>query len=529
MSTLDTLKPRNKPRVMDLIEAAGIDVSDWENFKGGKRKASTNPKYCYSWSFSESDKVVVLNIWHKYLKEKKGVVQHSRNYRKTETNPIAKPVWKKRAKEMDAHIQLAYENNLPVRVIICDGKPRKNDDTAATAAVVSARMLDPVPWTVTAYNKRNGEALLTRGTDSVQSTNLRVLFSRIGYMKYYTGSQADDEKPVGGGKYNETNTGHEIYNFKDVEGSVFGYIQPYLKKKNITHSTINLEKIEPGFTGDSIDNVLVIFFSTLPGEGGQVIVGWYQHATVYRNYQKASNKLQRNNYSYNLEAQTYNCTLLPPYSREHQIAGKGLPKAGRPGQANAFYITEGKKLKSDEWIQDAIEYVSQYDGENLLDEGTVDIEIQRAGVQVAENERARAKGQAFNSSVKARKAIENHSMKKARKYFEKELDYTFLRDTSSNYSYDLEFEKNGKKLYVEVKGTQSDGKSVFLTRNEVLHTNKNKNNCAIYILHSIKLKETKAQCTCKGGKEHVILPWTISVNDLQVITYQYNVPGNDNL
>ena len=58
---------------------------------------------------------------------------------------------------------------------------------------------------------------------------MKVLFARVGYMTYYKGSQSGDEKPIGGGKYNKLNTGHEIYNFKDVKGDLYGYFQPYLR------------------------------------------------------------------------------------------------------------------------------------------------------------------------------------------------------------------------------------------------------------------------------------------------------------
>ena len=40
---------------MDLVKLAGVDVSDWANFKG--KHASTNPKYCYEWSFIEPGKL----------------------------------------------------------------------------------------------------------------------------------------------------------------------------------------------------------------------------------------------------------------------------------------------------------------------------------------------------------------------------------------------------------------------------------------------------------------------------------------
>jgi hypothetical protein len=40
MSVLDDLKPISKLRVIDLVREAGVDVSDWSNLRGGKKKAA---------------------------------------------------------------------------------------------------------------------------------------------------------------------------------------------------------------------------------------------------------------------------------------------------------------------------------------------------------------------------------------------------------------------------------------------------------------------------------------------------------
>ena len=110
---------------------------------------------------------------------------------------------------------------------------------------------------------------------------MRVLFARIGYMKFYTGSKPEDEKPIGGGAYNIHNIGHEVNNYLNVNGKVYGYFQP-----NMNGSTIDLSKIEHGVEGDKIDKVLLIWIATDPVFGGQVIVGWHSNATIYRTMQK---------------------------------------------------------------------------------------------------------------------------------------------------------------------------------------------------------------------------------------------------
>jgi hypothetical protein len=50
----------------------------------------------------------------------------------------------------------------------------------------------------------------------------RVLFARVGWMKYYAGPQTGDEKPIGGGKNNKKNIGHELFNFKNFGGNLYG-------------------------------------------------------------------------------------------------------------------------------------------------------------------------------------------------------------------------------------------------------------------------------------------------------------------
>ncbi len=104
----------------------------------------------------------------------------------------------------------------------------------------------------------------------------RVLFARIGHMEYYEGQQPGDERPVAGGKYNKKNIGHEVYNFKNVHGYLYGYFQPYYRKHSKSPVTVNLGRIDPSTKKAAhVDGVLVIFVATTP-DNGQAIVGWYR-------------------------------------------------------------------------------------------------------------------------------------------------------------------------------------------------------------------------------------------------------------
>jgi len=168
MSVIEELKPRRPARVIDLVAAAGHDVSDWKNFKGGVKKEGSNPKYCYEWAFVQPSKAVVLNLWHEELREVGGEVVQRLNYRQHAKNlpqAAARGTWAKRAKAMDDAFALAAAKALPVRVIVCDGKRRDVFKNPEKSSTVSQRMLDPIPWAVTSYDPSTGSCTITRGSD----------------------------------------------------------------------------------------------------------------------------------------------------------------------------------------------------------------------------------------------------------------------------------------------------------------------------------------------------------------------------
>src|SRR5689334_14668104 len=73
MTVLDDIRPTERKLMMDLVAAAGVDVAPWADYEGRAGPAA-NPKYCYDWSFVEPGKVVVLNLWHANLRERRGIV-----------------------------------------------------------------------------------------------------------------------------------------------------------------------------------------------------------------------------------------------------------------------------------------------------------------------------------------------------------------------------------------------------------------------------------------------------------------------
>lgn len=167
MSVLDELKPTHKFLMMDLLRQAGFDISQWKNYKGNN--PATNPKYCYNWSFEQPGEIVAVCLWYPSLKDEKGSVifrRKPKDFSAYGKGPSA-AVWNRRNADFGRNLELAYRQQLPIRVIVVEGKQRNAADLNLKASSVTARLLDPVPWAVTAYNYATGECLLERGQTPV--------------------------------------------------------------------------------------------------------------------------------------------------------------------------------------------------------------------------------------------------------------------------------------------------------------------------------------------------------------------------
>ncbi len=135
-------------------------------------------------------------------------------------------------------------------------------------------------------------------------------------------------------------------------------------------------------------------------------------------------------------------------------------------------------------------------------------------------EKSDANSQGFLLDSKTRKALESHAMNAAKRYFTS-LGYV-VEDHSKNQSYDLKCVGKKRTLYVEVKGTQTNGKGVILTYNEVEFARSHKGQMALFVLHSINVSENKETLT--NGQRRLILPWNVDDGHLKPVSFTYEVP-----
>lgn len=173
-----SLMPSRREIVYEILrDEIHADVSDWANYKKGATAPAANPKYCYEWCFTQGDQHVVLNLWHASFQPDGDDVICELNMR-AYANEIArakdepwrdkkpKPVWEKRARNMDLAIQRAVRNARQVRVIVCEGNMRDIAAGDEKASEVKRRMLDPSPWNIDSYDWTTGETVLRRDTDA---------------------------------------------------------------------------------------------------------------------------------------------------------------------------------------------------------------------------------------------------------------------------------------------------------------------------------------------------------------------------
>ncbi len=130
-----------------------------------------------------------------------------------------------------------------------------------------------------------------------------------------------------------------------------------------------------------------------------------------------------------------------------------------------------------------------------------------------------ARRQGFQLDSKVRKALEQHAMDQARRHFESQ-GY-IVEDHSQGHSYDFFCKGKKGQLYVEVKGTQTSGDEVILTRGEVDFARQHPGEMALFLLHSIRVLDDG---TVAGGKKHVIVPWDVADDRLKPVSFEYDVP-----
>jgi hypothetical protein len=294
-------------------------------------------------------------------------------------------------------------------------------------------------------------------------------------MQRYAGFADDETDPRKRPEHSTKDQVFERYNFKVApDRNVYGAW---------SKSQINLTRIDPDSSpsADQISNVLVIFWATY-GSGQRKVVGWYSDATVCSQAQENSQR-DRDQNMYICKAPR--SVLLSPKASPPPVP-LALKEPGVNGVGNHFGhwypFTDQGELKVTPWLSRLVVYIDSqptlvaHTRPDLIDEDQL--------AEEAEIEFARDHGYSTNATL--RKSLEEYALSRAIARF-KSKGYKLLKRVGKPY--DLLFSKEGKNIFVEVKGTQTDGSRIFLTPNEVACAYKEHPHYHLFIVHSILLSD----------------------------------------
>ncbi len=140
------------------------------------------------------------------------------------------------------------------------------------------------------------------------------------------------------------------------------------KSANRVNNQLHIERIDTCAKNlNELDDVLVVWCATKERNEYKV-VGWYQHAWVYRFYQVLQFE---NGYiqDFNVKAKKEDCVLLP-YEEQNRVQWNAPISKVRGygfGQSLVWYASEADTAPSVSYVQNLVDAIHAYSGKNYLD------------------------------------------------------------------------------------------------------------------------------------------------------------------
>lgn len=174
----------------------------------------------------------------------------------------------------------------------------------------------------------------------------RILFCKLAYMQNYDFA-VDKDIPLRKG----VPVGERI-NFHDWgNGGYRGYVE--VGYKNDKYFRLGIENIDSSAkkTPD-IDDVTVVFFAQPDKTKQFVVVGWYEHAMVYREAEIDTEK----EYAYYFNTQKENAHLLSENDRKFTVTSAVGGRAGF-GRKSIWYA---KKPEAQQFVDNVLKYIEAH-------------------------------------------------------------------------------------------------------------------------------------------------------------------------
>jgi len=195
--------------------------------------------------------------------------------------------------------------------------------------------------------------------DGDRTPEKTVLFVKTGWCDYYDGRAGDE--PKGDALFLQENVGHEFYNFKNLNGKLFGYFEPPGGNR------VNAERVQPGAPKTKLADCLIIMLAPnpAPDKTGLWVVGWYEGATLY--WERQAGSEERGGYSYLIEAEAENSVLL---KLEDRWKLEGIEFSQRHAIYYPYDDNGQFRYPADDpnsWYCKALDFVTNFEGADLIE------------------------------------------------------------------------------------------------------------------------------------------------------------------
>jgi hypothetical protein len=145
--------------------------------------------------------------------------------------------------------------------------------------------------------------------------------------------------------------------------------------------------------------------------------------------------------------------------------------------------------------------------------------------RIAKRTRQRERDNELDQAV--RTAIEKFAENEAERALGPDWDVQRVGHLHRGYDLDCRHRPTGRILHVEVKGTQTPGEEVVLTRNEVRHHRAHGGDCpsehALFVLSRVEVTRTPV-ISCAGGAPFLRWDWSPERDALDPTEYTYRLP-----
>lgn len=171
-------------------------------------------------------------------------------------------------------------------------------------------------------------------------------------MKLYSGITDNDQPKNGGAFVKENNDACESFNFYPYNHYCLGYVRAPGERLNLAR----VEDVPDDV--DKIDDVTVIWVAT--NDTGRHIVGWYEHAEMYRYYQEFYDSINGEDkcWCYNFVASEKDVHLIPEELRNFRVLSASKAGAGLGmGQSNLWYADSA--IAKEKFVPKVLEYLEK--------------------------------------------------------------------------------------------------------------------------------------------------------------------------